>query len=266
MGHKLPITKIIEIASKAGYNAIEPWIREIDDYVKGGGSLPDLKKKIADAGLTVESAIGFFDWIVDDSDRRKAALTEAARNMELLQKIGGLRLAAPPSGATDRADLNLYAAADRYRDLLLLGDKYDVVPQAEVWGFSKCLNRLGPAMFIALECGHPKACILPDVFHLYKGGSNFDAIKLLNGNDFHNFHVNDYLSSPGRDTITDADRIFPGDGTAPLSQLFKDLKSIGYKGALSIELFNREYWKQDPQAVATIGLSKLKSLVQKSLG
>ena len=61
--------KEVEIAAQAGYQAIEPWVETVDDYAKKGGSLKDLKQRIADLGLTVESAIGFAQWIVDDDAR-----------------------------------------------------------------------------------------------------------------------------------------------------------------------------------------------------
>ena len=32
--------------------------------------------------------------------------------------------------------------------------------------------------------------------------------------------------------------------------LVRDLRRIGFRGVLSLELFNRDYWKQDPVAVA----------------
>ena len=70
-GKKLGIVKEIEIAAKAGYDAIEPWMRDLDEYVQKGGSLRDLGMQIADGGLTVESAIGFAQWIVDDPNERK---------------------------------------------------------------------------------------------------------------------------------------------------------------------------------------------------
>src|SRR5258708_30478975 len=65
-GQKLDLVEIVEIAAKAGYQALEPWIRELDQYVKNGGQLKDLGQRIRDRGLSVESAIGFFEWIVDD--------------------------------------------------------------------------------------------------------------------------------------------------------------------------------------------------------
>ena len=98
---QLGIEKEVEIAGAAGYDAIEPWIPTLRDFVKNGGSLSDLRKKISDAGLTVESAIGFANWIVDDDKRRSDALEEAKRDMDMLKEIGGIRIAAPPVGAND---------------------------------------------------------------------------------------------------------------------------------------------------------------------
>ncbi|NJM50068.1 MAG: peptidoglycan DD-metalloendopeptidase family protein, partial [Sphingomonadales bacterium] len=89
--------------------------------------------------------------------------------------------------------------------------KVGVVPQVEVWGFSKSLNRLGETALVAMESGHPKACLLPDVYHLYKGGSDFNSIKLLNGAALPVIHFNDYPKEPPRAEITDAHRIYPGD-------------------------------------------------------
>src|SRR5690242_14040856 len=63
---KVGIVREAEIAAQSGYDAIEPWMGTLDEYVKGGGSLRDLGKRIRDLGLTVESAIGFARWIVDD--------------------------------------------------------------------------------------------------------------------------------------------------------------------------------------------------------
>src|SRR5205807_5945555 len=98
-GQKLGIVDEIQIAAKAGYNAIEPWIGEIDAYVRSGGALKDLKQRISDTGLVVASVIGFFEWIVDDDARRARGMAEARRNLEIAAGIGGKRLAAPPAGA-----------------------------------------------------------------------------------------------------------------------------------------------------------------------
>jgi len=69
-GQKLGIVKEIEVAAKAGYQGIEPWVASIEAYVEGGGSLKDLGQRLSDSGLTVEGAIGFPEWLVDDEARR----------------------------------------------------------------------------------------------------------------------------------------------------------------------------------------------------
>lgn len=262
---KVPLAEKVQIAARAGYQGMEPWVREMDQHVKDGGSLKDLGKRIRDSGMTVESVIGFFEWIVDDDGRRKKALEEARRNFDMVQQLGGKRLAAPPVGATKQSDLNLFRAAERYRALLELGDQFGVVPEAEVWGFSQSLGRLGEAAFIAIESHHPRACILPDVYHLYKGGSDFRSIRLLHGDALHVFHFNDYPDKPPRSEITDAARVFPGDGVAPLGDLLRDLRAIGFRGMLSLELFNRDYWQKDPLVIARVGLEKMRAVVKKSL-
>ncbi len=263
---KLGIEKEVDIAAAAGYDAIEPWIPTLRDYVNGGGKLSDLGKRISDAGLTVESAIGFAQWIVDDDTRRAAALEEAKRDMDMLKEIGGIRIAAPPVGANsgDSPKIDLAVVAERFRALLEVGDQTGVVPELEVWGFSKNLSRLGEVMYVVGETGHPKACLLLDIYHLFKGGSDFTGLDLLSDHALQVFHVNDYPATPSREKMGDADRVYPGDGIAPMSKILNSIAGGSREIVLSLELFNREYWKQDPLEVAKTGLAKMHAAVKKA--
>ena len=263
---KLGIEREVDIAGLAGYDAIEPWVPTLREFVSGGGKLADLGKRIADAGLTVESAIGFAQWIVDDEIRRKEALEEAKRDMDMLREIGGTRIAAPPVGAHggDSAKIELQVVAERFRALLEVGDQTGVVPQLEIWGFSKNLSRLGEVMYVVGETGHPKACLLLDIYHLYRGGSDFTGLDLLSDTALQVFHVNDYPATPPREKMNDSDRIYPGDGIAPMSQILNSIGGHGRSIVLSLELFNRDYWKLDPLEVARTGLAKMKAAVAKA--
>ena len=264
-GQKLSLPEEIAVASKAGYHAIEPWVSELDQYAKGGGSLKDLGKSIRDVGLTVESSIGFAEWIVDDEVKRKKGLEQARRDLGLVQQIGGKRMAAPPAGARDRAGLDLLKAAERYRALADIADSFGIVPMVEFWGPAKSLSRLGEATLVAMESGYPKACVLADVYHLYKGGSGFAGLNLVGPQTVQVLHTNDYPAMPPRDKITHADRVYPGDGVAPLKQVLRDLYRIGFRGHLSVELFNRKYWMQDAMVVARTGIEKVRAVVREAL-
>ena len=264
-GKKVDVVSEVEIAAKAGYTGIEPWIRGLDTYVKNGGVLSDLRKRIADAGLTVESAIGFAAFLHEDEAERKKGLEEAKRCMGIVREIGGERLAAPPIGVTDKTGLDLFQLSERYRALCEVGQQEGVYPQLELWGFSKTLSRLGEAAFVGIEAAHPKACFLLDVYHIYKGGSGFEGLNMFAGRRMFDFHVNDYPADPPRDKINDAARVHCGDGIAPLTDIFRTLRDGGYRGALSLELFNPNYWKQDGLEVAKTGLEKTKAAVAKAL-
>lgn len=264
MGQNLPLDKEVEIAAKAGYRGFEPWVRKIEEYVKRAGSLANMKKRIVDLGLSVEGAIGFADWINDDEAKRSAGLEQMKRDMELVAGIGGKRIAAPPGGAYN-APMDLDKVAGRYRRLLELGRQTGVVPQLELWGRSKTLHRLGEVAYVLAEAAHPDACTVLDVFHIYRGGSDFAGLRMFPGSALHVFHMNDYPADPPREKITDAERVMPGDGIAPLTQILRDLRTIGFRGMLSLELFNRTYYQQDPLAVARIGLEKMKAAVRKAL-
>jgi len=265
-GQKLGLEKEVEVAAKAGYQAIEPWVSTVQEYVKAGGKLGDVRKRIADQGLTVESAISFSRWVADDDKVRAEAIEQVKREMDLLAQIGGKRIAAPPAGATNEPGLDLMKAAERYRAILDLGDKMGIVPILELWGGSKNLHRLGQCMFVVIESGHPKACLLGDVYHIYKGGSDFNGLRMISPAAMPILHMNDYPADPPREKIADRDRVMPGDGIAPLTRILRDLCDNNSRAVLSLELFSQAYWEKDPLEVAATGLTKMRSAVQKSLG
>lgn len=261
-GQKLGIVKEVEVAAKAGYDALEPWIDSLQEFVDHGGSLKDLRQRLIDGGLTVESAIGFPEWLAEDEARRAKGMERAKREMDLVAQIGGKRFAAPPAGATGLPKLDPLQAAERYRSLLEVGTQIGIVPQLELWGSSQNLNRLGECVWVAMETGHPQACVLADVFHLYKGGSDFHGIRLLGPETVQVLHVNDYPAEPPRQKIDDSYRVFPGDGVAPVRELLRILHQTGGQKVLSLELFNRKYWAEDPLEVAKAGVAKMRAVTE----
>jgi sugar phosphate isomerase/epimerase len=264
MGQNLSISEEIEIAAKAGYEGIEPWVRKVEEYRGKGGSLPDLRKRIRDAGLTVEGAIGFTAWIPDDEAERAKGVEQMKRDMDLVAQIGACRIAAPPVGATDKPGLDLDAAAGRYRVILDAGEALGVIPQLELWGHSKNLSRLGQCMHVIVESGHPLACLLADFYHICKGGSDFAGLSAIGPSVLQVFHVNDYPDIP-RQTLTDGDRVMPGDGVAPLARVLRGMHDRGCHPVLSLELFNRQLWQQDPMQVARQGIERMRAVITQAM-
>ena len=259
-GQKPGLLKSIDIAAKAGYDGVELWVNDIKEYLSQGNSLQSLNAFIKSRGLVVENAISFTEWMVDDDAKRKAALAELEEEMKMIAALGCHRIAAPPAGVEKSNPINFQTAGARYREILVMGKKYNVMPLLEFWGASGTLYNFGQALAIAAAADDADARILPDVYHLFRGGSGFNCLKLVNGKVIDIIHMNDYPSSKPVQEQTDSDRIYPGDGAAPLKQILQDLMRMGETKVLSLELFNKTYWKQDALQVAKTGLQKMKRL------
>lgn len=253
-GQKPDLKKQVEIASEAGYDGIEVWVRDVQDALAAGSTTSSIKSFIDDHGIRAENAIGFAPWMTGGD----AGFRQMEEEMNMLAGIGCLRIAAPPAGVPGDEPLDLFMAGEKYALLLELGRKTGVMPQLEFWGSSPALWHLGQVLMIAAVADDPDARILPDVYHLFRGGSGFDALKMLNGSLIDIFHLNDYPADIPREEQTDADRVYPGDGAAPMKQILSDLKNMGGEKVLSLELFNRSYWEEDPLEVARTGLQKMK--------
>ncbi|MBX2922046.1 MAG: sugar phosphate isomerase/epimerase [Chitinophagaceae bacterium] len=260
-GQKPGLVQYINIASQAGYDGLELWITDIKDYLKQGRSIQSLKSLLFTKRVAVYNAISFTSWLINDHAKRKAALGELEEEMKLLAAIGCNRVAAPPAGIEKGEMPDWKIAGERYRAILELGRKHGVMPLLEFWGASGTLYNLSQALAIAAAANDPDARILPDIYHMFRGGSGFEGLKLLNGRVIDIIHMNDYTASKPVQEQTDADRVYPGDGIAPVKQVLKDLKAMGSIKSLSLELFNRSYWQQDPLEVAKTGLAKMKKLV-----
>lgn len=254
----------IDVAAQAGYDAIELWTDPLEKYEANGGSLEDLGKRIRDKGLEVVNIIGLWNCMPAEDEKRPQALKDVRRRLEIARQVGSKHFAAVPT--PDRPDIEILWAAERYRELLEIGEEYGVTPAVEFVGFFKGINRLGEAVAIALEADHPDACLIADTFHLFRGGSGFNGIRHLAGDFIVVFHFNDAPADPPREQQGDKHRVLPGDGILPLVQLLRDLKRIAFTGALSLELFNRDLWSKPPLEVAQTGIEKMKRLVAAAEG
>lgn len=250
----------IRVAQETGWDAIELWINELEKHEEEGGDLKALGAEIKDRGLFVPNIIGLWDSMPATDEAFQQSLEVTRRRMRMSAAVGSQYVAAIP--APDREDFDLKWGAARYRDLLKIGrEEFGITVAVEFVGFMKGVHRFGQAAAIAIDADDPHACIIADTFHLFRGGTGFNGLKLAGAPLLAHFHWNDVPGDVPREEQGDEHRIYPGDGILPLTQALKDLKGIGYAGALSLELFNREHWKLDPKTVAETGLQKMRASI-----
>ena len=260
-GYGLPFLEQVRISAEAGYAGIEPWVKDLH-AARADGSLNDAVALARDKGLSFVNGIAFGKWSHPDVSVRAAGMEETKRDMALLAEIGCPMIAASIYGLREDSDptVPLEDLASRYADLLALGRSFAVRPLLEYWGHSAHnLVTLEDAIRIATLTGDRDAAVLADIYHTYRGGSSFESFRFLSSSTLPVLHVNDYPATPAASALKDADRVYPGDGVAPLGRVSEILRENGVRPWLSLELFNPCYWKATPLATACEGLRKTMS-------
>ncbi|WP_413667082.1 sugar phosphate isomerase/epimerase family protein [Mucilaginibacter sp. Mucisp86] len=259
-GHNLGFVRELEVAAKAGFTSVEIWIDTLQTYLQGRGTLTEAKKIIDGLGLKIEDAIGFAPWLVDDEATRKKGLEQLQQEMEMLAKLGCHRIAAPPAGMTQGPVIDLDVVTERYLTILKMGEQTGVMPQLEMWGGSQNLKHISQVLYVATQCGNPNARILLDVYHIFKGRSAVEALNYVGHHALDILHVNDYPGGISPEQISEPDRVYCGDGIAPLKQILQIVKNPERPLVLSFEVFNKSYYAQDALTVAKTALAKMKAV------
>lgn len=93
------------------------------------------------------------------------------------------------------------------------------------------------ATAIGSECG-----LLVDIWHWYTGGGTLDELAAMPVELFVDVHLNDAPDKP-KDEQIDSQRLLPGTGIIDTRGFLGVLKRIGYRGPLSVEVFNADLKK-----------------------
>ena len=241
----------IRAASEAGYELLEIWAAKLYEFLKTKNT-SDLKKLLSEANVSPYS-INSIEHITfrtsDDYEKIKA-------ECETLSKIAG-EINCPyvvvvPGKLPENASEN-QIAEDSVKVLNELADiagKHNVSLAFEFLGQTDCsVQTLDFCKKIVEKVNRKNVGLVIDTFHFYAGNSTFEAIDALDPEKLFIFHINDAENLP-KENLTDAHRLYPGEGILPLKELKAHFDKIGYDTMVSIEIFRPEYWNQDPFEVA----------------
>ena len=103
--------------------------------------------------------------------------------------------------------------------------------------------------------------IVIDTCHYFAGDSTLDSVRAVKVENLAIFHINDVEKMP-KEKIEDANRLFPGDGVIPLKEIIEAVRSTGFDGVASVEIFRPEYWKREPGSVAREAFEKSKRILE----
>ena len=253
-----PLLEKIRLVGEAGFDAIELWINDLYEHVGQGGEIRDVETALADHGLQVPCMIALRQWGEASELEYPLMLDEARRRMELATRLGASYVVAtPPRDACPPSQL-----VDRFGELLDLGRTIGIEPTLEYISFYSSLTTLDQASEILDQLDDDNATLLLDAFHSWNSDSTPGLLAETAGHRISHYHVDDAALGIPAGEQTDPDRVMIGDGQIDLVAEIATLRSIGYQGMISLELFNRQLWQQDPRAVLSVGIERLRELVE----
>jgi sugar phosphate isomerase/epimerase len=122
--------------------------------------------------------------------------------------------------------------------------------------------RMPEMLAFARECG-PNVGLLLDVWHWHHAGATTGDIIKAGKDGIVHVHFNDAPKLPP-DQIRDNERLMPGEGVINLVGFLRALQQIGYRDALSVEVFGKFLEKMTPEDAARRALEASRGVMQKA--
>ncbi len=258
-----PLEHDVRIAADCGYAALEIWAGKIPVYERDH-RLGELAESM--------QARGVAPWCINSIEN--ITHRDAAARADLLEELRGAvatarAIAAPavvvvpgtrPPGAAARA-----SADDAVDVLRAMSDVAGEVRLAfEFLGKPHCaVPTLDMAMEIVERVDRPNVGMVVDTFHFYAGGSSLDDLRRVPVERLIVLHLNGCEDLP-RDELTDAHRLYPGEGAIPIDAILSSLHARGFDGVASIEIFRPEYWEQHPADVARTAYERASAVLRRN--
>lgn len=241
----------VAASAHAGFQALELWAAKVDHFL-ADHSVADLKALLQDhnvAPMTFNS----IEFIAFRGDEFGAIKDRCRQLSAIAQAIGCPSVAVVPSPAPSWDTPWETIVAEHVKVLQELSDiasEYDIKLAFEFIGYGGFSVRTPRGAWeIIQKTGRNNIGMVIDCAHFYIGGGLLREIDQLDPAYIYAFHLDD-TEDTSKEAYTDAKRLLPGLGVAPLADICTHLKGIGYDGPCSIELFRPEYWEWDPRQLA----------------
>ena len=232
----------IEACASHGLTHMEVRKSSLVAYLRGGGSLEELKKTFVRCGV-VPACINSIESISFNNKRGMRVLTEMSEYLfyccraigcDCVEVIGSFKAPADNEdeirAETVQALRQLSDAARPYGVKLAL--EYMGVPASSVKTFKQ-------ALAIVNEVGRDNVGILLDTWHHYAGGCGTDEILMADKGQIFMVHTSDCPERAPFEALR-PESFMPGDGVVEIGAMLENLKKVGYDGPISVEVMAPE--------------------------
>lgn len=244
-------------AAEAGFDGIELFE---NDLLASRRSPAEIRQRCADLGLSIDLYQPFRDFEAVPPDVLAANLRRAEHKFDVMAELGVDTVLVCSSVSQEAIDDDDLAA----EQLHLLGSRaaergLRIAYEALAWG--RFVNGYEHAWRIVRRAAHPALGVCLDSFHILSKGDDPRAIRAIPGEKIFFLQLADAPVLP-MDVLqwSRHHRLFPGQGDFDLTTFTRNVLDAGYRGPLSLEVFNDVFRQSDPYRAAVDALRSLVSL------
>ncbi|MGP4017676.1 bifunctional sugar phosphate isomerase/epimerase/4-hydroxyphenylpyruvate dioxygenase family protein [Saccharopolyspora sp. 5N708] len=249
-------------AAAAGFDGVE--IFE-NDLIASAASPAEIRQRCADLGLTIDLYQPFRDFEAVPPEVLRHNLRRAERKFDVMQQLGVDLMLVCSTVSPDAVDDDELAA----EQLHLLAERaaargMRIAYEALAWG--RFVNTYDQSWRIVRRADHPALGLCLDSFHVLSRGSDPTLIRTIPGEKLFFLQLAD---APRLDMDvlqwSRHHRLFPGQGSFDLPTFVANVLATGYRGPLSLEVFNDVFRQADPKPAAVDAMRSLR-LLEEQLG
>jgi len=248
--------KLLAIA-KAGFRAVEIFEEDLAGF---RGTPKELRALAEDLGLRIIALQPLRDYEAMPEPYRSRNRVRAERWFDLMAELG-VELTYVCSNTSplalddlEQAAADLHALAERAAGLGLR-----VGYEALAWG--RHVRDWPQAWEVVCRADHPHLGLVLDSFHCFARQNPLEPIARLPGERIFLVQLSDapnLLMDPL--ALSRHHRAMPGQGDWPVEAFLQSVLATGYRGPISLEIFNEWFRAAPPEQVAQDGLRALKYL------
>ena len=248
----------IEAIAAAGFDGIEIFEQ---DFIADARAPREIGARIRDAGLELLLFQPFRDFEGLPGDLRRKAFDRAERKFDLMQELG-CDLVLICSSVHPEALGGIDRAATDFHELGERAGKRGLRVGYEALAWGKHVDDHRDAWEVVRRADHPNVGLILDSFHTLARGIDPDTIRRIPGDRI--FFVQ----------LADAPRIdmdllywsrhfrnMPGEGDLDVTAFMRAVMATGYRGPISLEIFNDQFRGGPPRQIAGSGHRALLNLM-----
>ena len=246
--------------AKAGIRAVEPALPRVQEFTRKE-SPAKARKLLDDLGLKVVSSGGGAVGLMEPGPARAKNVEDLKWKLELAQQIGAERMVTPSTGTGPYTADDFRKGIDNMREVADMAKPFGITLMLEFSRFSRFASSLPTALKLVRELNHPNYRVMIDTYHFWGGVSKFEDLDLLHDGELAHLHFEDVPAEPIRELQGQPERMFPGQGIAPLKRIVELLKKKKYSGPASIEMFHPMYQNMEPAEFARRARAAIEPLI-----